>query len=131
MKKYRLKYNTTKEQIIEMIGKNPGLEVVTSSGSCWWSWWLERWLPYRIPGSSIPCDPLGAPLFQGSAQKFWDAASNDEHFYGRYKLDALVAAFHGNLEVFIEAMQAWRPTAFVGWDLYNEIIQNGGELCLE
>lgn len=121
VKEFRLTRKTSLEQI-KAWAENPYREVVYSVMTPWWSIAKEGWMPYRLnknpTGYSIPCDPTGSPLCQGNLARFLEVAGNNLGHYGRNGIDALVAAFHGNVVV----EKTGQPTALSSWDRYNDLI---------
>lgn len=118
--KYRLTHKTSREQIERWIKTNINRECVYAIHTPWWSLYEERWMPYR--SGNLPCDPRGSMLLQGNLSVFWDAALENPDHYGKHGIDALVAAFHGNVEVMTSDGRGWRPTSLAKWDHYNRLL---------
>lgn len=123
-KRFRLTGRSTQADIEKRL-QNPNQECVTAVHSPWWSLFETEWMPYKFPGSSIPCDPRGSVLVQGSLQEFWKMANSNPEHYGKHGIEALMLAFHGNLEV-LKAdtgdVGNYLPTSLDSWDAYNYLL---------
>lgn len=117
--KYRLTHHVTRETIENWL-IDPTREVVMAVHTPWWSLWEDLWLPYRTK-EGIPTDPRGSVLMQGKLSKFWTQALANPGHYGKHGIDALIAAFHTNVEVLTED-RGWRPTSLDSWYDYNKLI---------
>lgn len=120
---YRLTWKVTPAQIRLWVMTDR--ECVVATQTAWWSLYDERWMPYR--NGRMPCDPRGSMLVQGSLKEFWRQAIANPSHYGPHGIDALVAAFHGNVEVKVSSGVEgdggiWKPTSFHGWPPYNELV---------
>lgn len=120
--KYRLTNKVSREQI-EQWAANPTRECVYAVSTPWWSLYDDAWMPYT--SGRLPCDPRGSMLMQGNLAKFWEHAKANESHYGIEGIDALVAAFHGNVEVLTADGRGWRPTSLNSWDAYNQLLITG------
>lgn len=127
--KYRLTRKMNLDELRRRLINEPDLEAVYSINTPWWSLWsddaeqkgltrIPKYLPYRIPGTGIPCDPLGSPLMQGELLKFLQSAAAKPDHYGRNGLAALEAAFHGNVVL----DESKKPTALPSWNHYNDLL---------
>ena len=124
----RLTHSVSRGQI-EAWARDPQWQCVYAVDRCWWSLWDNAWMPYTLDGEpgGIPRDPRGSVLVQAPLDKFWQAAGDNPGHYGRHGLDALVAAFHGNVEV-LNPAGLWFPTSLRSWDAYNDLLDGqGGE----
>ena len=102
---------------LEKLAEDPEQEAVYSIGTCWWSLWDDKWMPYNRCG--IPLDPSGSPLMQAPLKKFLENALANEKSYGKHGMDAFVAAFHGNV-------RRWdgEPLCFKEWERYNNLLDS-------
>lgn len=115
----KLTWASPLDRILAMASIAPNREIVYAMKTCWWGWYAG--IPYRMPGTDIPCDPRGSGLMIAKIGDFLNAAKENAAFYGRHGLHALAAAWHGNVTT-----DDGRPTSFEGWDGYNELIDRFG-----
>lgn len=120
MSEYRLTHKVSKEQI-DMWARKQTRECIYAVQTPWWSLYEDKWMPYTIPDSRLPCDPRGSVLMQGNLAKFWKQAQDKPEHYGKHGIDALVAAFHSNVEV-MTSDRGWHPTSLDSWDRYNDLL---------
>jgi hypothetical protein len=86
------------------------------------TWWtLSRDDLYRHKDKDLPCDPRGCMLLQAPAHKFIKHATDNEDKYGKHKLLAFAAAYHGNI---VLQDNGW-PTSLDNWDLVNKLLDTG------
>jgi len=120
-KRFRLTGRSTQADIQRRL-QNPNQECVYAVHSPWWSLFEDEWMPYRCPGTRIPCDPRGSVLMQGNLRQFWDTAIGSPEHYGRHGINAFMLAFHGNLEVLKAETLRYLPTSLDSWDAYNDLL---------
>lgn len=114
-----LTHRVCRQQIDEW-AKNPNQECVYAVHTPWWSLYEDIWMPYK--SGSLPVDPRGSVLMQGNLAKFWEHAKSNPAHYGKHGIEALVAAFHSNVEVLTADGRGWQPTSLKSWDEYNNLL---------
>lgn len=92
--------------------------------TCWWGDKIHYISPI---GVGLPVDPRGGVLMEtDNAEQFIRLAGEnallEQCHYGRHRIDAFRAAFHGVIEVLTADGRGWRPTCFPGWGMYNDIL---------
>ena len=88
--------------------------LVYGVNTCWW----KIGDPIYKHENDLPCGPRGEVLLEtDDPVGFMEAAFKNPGHYGKYGLDAFVAAYHGNV-ITIDG----KPTSFETWDKYNELL---------
>ena len=84
-------------------------------------WWTHREEDLRAKGgeNGLPCDPRGGMLMMAKGRDFLEAAIENRAHYGKYGLDALMAAHNDNC---IVAPFDARNTCLETWQEYNDLL---------
>ena len=84
-------------------------------------WWTHNPLHLsKHQGTGLPCDPRGGVLFEtDKVEEFLSAAEQSPGHYGRFGLQAFIAAHHLNCVI---GKDNPRPWCFPSWDEYNRLI---------
>lgn len=115
--RYVLMWTKSLRGLEERAEQDPGALVVFGMHSPWWKVGVPRW---RIPGTSIPCDPRGGMLMQSHGlRNFLNDAKTNPAYYGRHGLVAFMAAHDRNL-----CLRDGRTTCLQSWDQYNELLDH-------
>lgn len=108
---------------IRLMVANPTLRgggrIFFSFSTTWWT--CDRTHLYRRPSSPIPCDPRGSVLMEVDPETFLQEAEHYPTRYGKHGLEALAAAFHGNIVV-KGGDKAGLPTCLETWEQVNQLI---------
>lgn len=101
---------------VKKIAARSGI-IVYAVHTCWWT---ASWNDvYKLPELGVPCDPRGSVLMQtDKPDQFIAAAEANPDHYGKYGLQAFMAAYHGNVRV----ADNHKPTSLEGWEAYNKLI---------
>ena len=112
MNRFKLTHTMGLEQLKEIAKKYNRL--VYGFNTCWW----KIGDPIYKDSNDLPCGPRGEVLLEtDDPVGFIEAAEKNPDHYGKHKLEAFVAAYHGNVRT-VDG----KPTSFETWDKYNELI---------
>ncbi len=117
-------YRITWAQIQAFAARKPKSIVTWAMHTCWWNVPdITNVWHTLIEGTALPTCPRGSVLMQGEIGKFVAKAEEHPTHYGRHGLQALAAAFEGNLTGGILNQSA----SLESWDHYNDVIDKGTE----
>ena len=79
---------------------------------------------YSHPDCDLPCGPRGEMLLEmDNPNEFIRLAEENPDHYGKYGLQAFVAAYHGNIiAIGNDERSMGKITSLETWDEYNEVI---------
>jgi len=90
--------------------------LVYAMNTCWWKIGGPI---YSHLDCNLPCGPRSEMLLEmDNPLEFIELAEKNPEHYGKYGLDAFVAAYHGNVIV----AKTGLPTSLESWDKYNELL---------